>query len=361
MAGGGGKRLWPASTADRPKQLIPGLPRPGTTLLGATVDRLTGLVPSADVHVVTTREQRAAILEALPGVAPEHVMAEPFGRNTAPCIALAVGQLIARRSEAEAEVTTLIVLPADHHVVDEDGFRAHLEAACIHAEASGRIVTLGIQPDRPETGYGYMERDELPVPAIEGDRGLPVHAALRFVEKPDRVRAQTYLDSGRFLWNAGIFVMPLRRIADDLARLSPQTWSALAPVREAARAGTPSLELLADCYDRVTPEPIDVAVMEKLDDLLVVPASVGWTDLGSWASVAEVLKRDEQRNASHTAEGLRSMIMDSQDCMVWNESGTVGVVGLRDIAIVCVEDRVMVCPLERAQEVRALAAELETK
>ena len=358
MAGGGGTRLWPASSKARPKQLIPGMPEPGSTLLGATVRRLEGLVSLDRIFVVTTREQVDGIRKVLPDLPADHVIAEPFGRNTAPCVALAAVHLSAHAGDSNP---TLIVLPADHYVGDETGFRNHLSAACAHAEAADTVVTLGIEPDHPETGYGYMERTEEALEAVTGDGGLPVFAAKRFVEKPDAVTASQYVASGRFVWNAGIFVMPLKRAVRDFATHTPETWTSLARVGEALAQGIDPGPAASDAYGEIEPAPIDVAVMEKLTDIRVVPASVGWSDLGSWQSIAAIARRDKMGNAKVDGDGAATQILDSEGCLVWNEDASVGIIGVKDVAVVVSHGRVLVCPLDRAQEVRAIAKALEKK
>ena len=358
MAGGGGTRLWPASTGTRPKQVLPGLPEVGATLLGATVQRLEGLVDPQDVHVVTTRDQIAQVHRAVPSLGEEQVIAEPFGRNTAPCIALFTVHLRARLG-AEAGEATIIALPADHFVGDAAGFRRALEAACVHAQSEDTIATLGIEPSRPDTGYGYMERDADPRPTVSGDHGVPAYRALRFVEKPDLDTAKQYLETGRYLWNAGIFVMPVARLESDLARHCGATWAALDPVRKALAAHTDFEDATRRAYQTVEAAPIDIALAEKLDDIVVVPADVGWNDLGTWQSIGDTLPSDGAGNVVHTGDGAKSAILDTTDSVVWNEDGTVGVLGVSGLAVVVSEGRVLVCPLERAQEVRRLVESLD--
>lgn len=341
MAGGGGTRLWPASIPTRPKQVIPGLPDSGATLLSATAARLEPLVRREDVWVVTTQDQVDGVRDALPFVDQSRIVVEPFGRNTAPAVALSLVQMRARLGD-DADEVTVIALPADHFVGDPAGFRAHLGAACAHAEAANTVATLGIEPARPDTGYGYMERGNDPRSPVTGDEGVPVYPALRFVEKPDLETARQYLATGRFVWNAGIFAMPLPRIERDFARLCGDTWRAL---HDAAPA---------EAYARIEAAPIDVAVMEKLDDIVVVPTAVGWSDLGSWASIADALAGDDAGNVVRTGANARTAVLDARDCVVWNEDATVGVIGVSGLAVVAAGGRILVCALDQAQRVRAL-------
>jgi mannose-1-phosphate guanylyltransferase len=343
MAGGGGTRLWPASTPQRPKHLLDPLLL-SRSLLRRTVDRVAGFVEPDGIWVVTTREQHEPIVAALPEVRPEHVIAEPFGRNTAPAIALGVRRLAADHPEA-----TLVVLPADHHVRDEEAFRSKLAAAAAHAEAAQCVVTLGIEPDHAATGFGWIERDPQALPAVDGDGGVPVFAAKRFVEKPDEARAREFLASGRHLWNAGIFVMPVVRIAAELARHCAPTWEALATLP------------LDEAYARIVSEPIDSAVMEKQDDLRVVPAEVGWTDLGSWRAVLAISERDEHGNAATVIDAPPPVLLDCEGTLAWSEGVQIAVVGGRELAVICSGNRVLVCPLDRAQDVRSVVDALRER
>jgi len=355
MAGGGGTRLWPASTPDRPKQLMalrPDEPSRAISLLGATIERLRGVVDPERAYVVATEDQAEPILRAVPSLSEDQVIAEPFGRNTAPCIALAVKHLRAKLG-ARAESATLIALPADHDVTNAPAFRAHIACASAHAEAADVVVTLGIEPDRPETGYGYIERGHEPLEAVAGDGGIPVFDGLRFVEKPDSERARQFLEAGRFLWNAGIFVMPLSRIAAELERHCASMWAALEPVQAAlARSAEEGARAAEEAYAKIEPAPIDIAVMEKVSGLRVVPANVGWFDLGSWQSVHMALERDEHENVV-----VRGNVIDTTGSLVWNDDSNVevNVLGMKGVAVVASAGKVLVLPLERAQDVRQLA------
>jgi len=351
MAGGGGTRLWPASVPARPKQLLdPFLAADGPGgLLAQTAARVAPLVPPADVWVVTTADQVEGVCAALPHVPRAQIIAEPFGRNTAPAIALAVRHL-ARALGPELGDAVVLALPADHHVRDESRFVALLRGAIAHAAAAHTIVTLGIAATRPETGFGYIERADARCAAVAGDGDVPVFPALRFVEKPDAATAAQFVAAGTFAWNAGIFVMPARRIAAELAQRCPAAWNALEPV---ATRDVPPAELAA-AYAQIPSAPIDVAVMERQADLRMVPADVGWTDLGAWSAVAELLAKDPRGNAVAADARGRVTLLDSDGCLVWSEGADVGVIGLRDVAVVASGGRVLVMPLAQAQAVKAL-------
>lgn len=355
MAGGGGARLWPASGPDRPKQLIPGLAGDAQkTLLRATLDRVADWAD--ETLIVTTEAMASAIEREAPELPSAAIIAEPEGKNTAPCVALAIQALLGTHPEQ----TCLAILPADHHIRDEAAFRARLDTARSHALAANTVCTLGIEPDHAATGYGYLEHDGQAVAGVDGDHGLAVFAAKRFVEKPDALTAAAYLDSGRYLWNAGIFVAPLARLAADFDRCAGRTFRALADVRTAAAAGDLDARDRAARagYVHVVAEPIDIAVMEKLSDIRVVPSQVGWTDLGSWASVAATFQAD---SIARLGPG-RVELSRSDGCLVWTEDSqnTVALVGCRDLAVVVVGKTVLVCPLDQAQAVREMAKRFDS-
>ena len=361
MAGGGGKRLWPASRVDRPKQLMPDPLEPWRSLLAATASRLLGLVDLGATHVVTVADQLEAVREALPQLPPNNFIAEPQARNTGPAIALSLVELRAKLGE-QADDAMIIVLPADHMISDEPRFRACLRQAVAHARAHDRVVTLGVEPDYAATGYGYMQRGAIPRENVEdGIDEFPVFDALRFVEKPDQITAASYLASGDYLWNAGIFVFPLTRLEEDFQRYCPDMVRALEPVAQTLEAGGDATALKQRAYAEMRSVPLDVAIMEKLDDLLVVPAKVGWSDLGGWKAIADLLPTDADGNAIAVNANHEVVVIDSRDNLIFSEDATVGIIGIEDLAVVVSGGKVLVCPKYRTQEVRQLVKELSRR
>jgi len=357
MAGGGGTRLWPASTAARPKQLIRLSSRPPHTLLAAAVERARRLAPLQRIYVITSMALAPAIQAAAPELLSVNVIPEPRPRSTAPCVALAllhVREDLRRQGWPEAQVraATVVVLPADHHIGDIEAFTAQLAVACEQAEAQGNIVTLGVQPRRASTGFGYIERG--PEPLARRGQSF-VYPALRFVEKPDAPRAQIFVESGRYLWNSGIFVMPLDRIIAEIERHAPALWAALTPVARALATAGDAWSATVAAYEQIVPEAIDVAVMEKQRDLCVVPLCAPWTDLGSWDALHEALPRDEHANVVVAPPTARTELVDTRDSLVWSEDLDVTLLGVSGLAVVVSGGRVLVCPLDRAEEVRRLA------
>ena len=356
MAGGSGARLWPASTPRRPKHLL-GLAPDAPSLLAATLDRARAWAPESRALVITTAAQRAAVLAARPDLA-DRLLVEPVGRNTAACVAHGLVALRARLAHEgwtsdRIDRAVVLAVPADHHVADRAAFDRAVLAAADDAARAGVIVTLGITPSHPDTGYGYIERGDAPLAASDAPAIYPVR---RFVEKPDAARARDFLATGRFLWNAGVFALPLGPALAALARHAPELAAAFAPLAAALAAGDPvaAAAALDGAYAAAPALPIDVALMEKLPDLRVLPVHAGWSDLGSWSAIHAAAAHDADGNALLAADRPIHAI-DARDTLVWSEDAEVAVIGVSGLAVICSGGKVLVCPLDRAQEVRALA------
>lgn len=341
MAGGIGTRFWPASRRARPKQLLPLAPGDERTLLRATVDRIAPLVSVERVVIVTSEALADMTAAALPDVPRAQILAEPVGRNTAPCVGWAAA--FVRRADPEA---VMLVLPADHHIAEEEAFLDVLRRG-LQAAASGAIVTVGIQPTRPETGYGYLEVGEA---VAEG-----VHRARRFVEKPNLQRAEQFVAAGSFLWNSGMFLFRADVILDAIRAHLPGLASLLDEVDRAADAGDETAAI-ARTYPEMPKVSIDHGVMEKVDEVQVVPGSFGWSDLGSWTTAWELASRDDDDNAGE------AIFIDARGNFASAPEGKlVAVVGASDLVIVDTPDALLVVPRERAQDVRAIVDELKKR
>ncbi|HEV8629768.1 MAG TPA: sugar phosphate nucleotidyltransferase [Thermoanaerobaculia bacterium] len=333
LAGGSGTRFWPLSRRARPKQLL--ALEGGATLLQRTVARLAPLVGPRDVWVCTTAALADGVAHQLPEVPRAQVLAEPEGRNTAPAIAWAVTAMPpARRSEPVA------VLPADHRIGDDAGFRRALETAGATA-ADGTVLALGVRPRWAETGYGYLELGEV----LDARTGL--QRVVRFVEKPDRARAEGFVAGGRYLWNGGIFAFRGDRLLALVERHLPALAAGLAAIAREPRR-------LAELYRSLPAISIDHGVMEKLDDLATLPLDCGWSDLGSWEALAEVLPRDRDGNSTHGDV----VAVSCRDSLLWAEEGTMAVAGLEGMVVVRTGDAVLVMPKSRSQEVREVVDRL---
>lgn len=333
LAGGSGTRFWPLSRKHRPKQLL--ALEGDRTLLRDTLERLQPLVPPQSVWICTTRALEEEVRRELPEVPPAQILLEPQGRNTAPAIGWSV-----RSMPEEVRRGVVAVLPADHRFGDPAGFRAILARASGTVEREDLVMTLGVTPRWAETGYGYLE--------LEPERGGDgLRRVRRFVEKPGAEKAEEFLRSGHHLWNAGIFLFRGTTLLRLLERLQPELSRGLEEI--AAAPGR-----LDEIYARLPSDSIDYAVMEKLEGIATFPLDCGWSDLGSWAALDEVLPRDGRGN---TGRG-DTLAVDAEGNLLFSDAGTIAVLGVRDLVVVRTGDAVLVMPKERSQEVRRIVAEL---
>jgi mannose-1-phosphate guanylyltransferase len=349
LAGGSGTRFWPASRRQRPKQLLPLAGRADEALIAATVRRIEPLVPPERVWIATGAALVEATAAVLPRVPRAHLLAEPVARNTAPCIGWAAATIA--RQDPEAIVA---VLPADHFIADEPGFLAVLERA-VRAAEDGWLATIGIVPTRPETGYGYIEVGQ---PVAEG-----THAAVRFIEKPDRARAQELVAGGRHLWNAGMFFFRAGVMRDAIAKHLPALAAGLERIEGAAAHGpADEAKALAEIFPTLPSISIDHGVMEKAERIAVVPGSFGWNDVGSWQVTWEMSSRDGDGNALPAG----TIAIDARNNLVRDLSQSAArkrwaLVGVSDLVVVETDDAVLVIPRERAQDVRAVIEALTAR
>jgi mannose-1-phosphate guanylyltransferase len=336
MAGGGGTRLWPLSRRKQPKQFLALLPG-GETLLGATVRRCAPLAPLERVLIVTAASQVESVRRVLPSLPEANIVVEPEARNTAPCIGLGALSVVARDPDG-----VMAVLPSDQFVADEPAFVTAARQAIAVAER-GEVVTVGITPLHPETGFGYIQCGD----SIEGN----ARRVVRFVEKPDKQTAEGYLASGHYLWNAGMFFFAARRILDEIRRRMPDLSTILDGIAaDPSRAG--------ELYPKSPKVSIDYGVMEKLGGAMaVVPADIGWSDVGSWAALADLLPGDKSQNR---AIGETLALDGNRNLLVGEAGMMVSAIGVSDLVIVATRDAVLVLPRERAQDVKKIVEALET-
>ena len=347
LSGGSGTRLWPLSREQFPKQLL-SLTGGSETMLQATVARTAGLPGVSAPVVVCNEAHRFMVAEQLrqAGVAGARIVLEPIGRNTAPAIALAAHAAL---GAAGTDDPLLLILPADHVVRDVAAFQAAVRAAQ-PAAAAGRLVTFGVVPEGPETGYGYIRRG-----AGAGAPGGGVYAIDRFVEKPDLATAQGFLASGEYYWNSGMFLFGARRYLRELAAQAPDIAAAVQAAFEVAKSDLDFVRVDAEAFAACRSDSIDYAVMEKTREAVVVPLAAGWSDVGSWSSLHAAVESDADGNV------LRGDVIaeDTRDSFVFSESRLVATVGLDSHVVVETKDAVLVAPRDRVQDVKALVARIK--
>ena len=335
MAGGIGTRFWPASRKEHPKQFLDVFG--DGTLIQNTVARLQGLVPPERCLIVTHERYVEKTQKQLPAVPEENILAEPISRNTAPCIAYAATTLAKRDPEA-----TMAVLPADHVIGNVEQYHKTLDVAFETARERNALVTIGIEPTHPSTGYGYIQYDEAGDEETEL-RACPVRT---FAEKPDQSTAERFIDAGDFLWNSGMFIWRADTILDQIETHLPDAHEAFAPVREAD--GEIDAETLTKAFQNSPRISIDYGVMEQADTVYVVPGAFDWNDVGDWRAVYDLSEKGEHGNV---IEG-DVIMQDSSRCLVQTEERLVVLVGINDQVVVDTGDAVLVCDRESAQQVK---------
>jgi mannose-1-phosphate guanylyltransferase len=347
LAGGSGTRFWPLSRKKTPKQLMSVFG--GKSMLQRTVERVLPLNPER-ILVVTNAVQAEETASQLAGYGTGRIciVAEPLARNTAPAIGLAAAII-----ERQDPTAVMAVLPADHYIRDDEAFRATL----LHGEtvaANWSLVTLGIVPTAPETGYGYIEA----APGADVGGVLPVR---RFVEKPDRARALEFLASGNFFWNSGMFLWRADVILDRIRSHMPELSAGLSVLDVPARIEHVAAmrDQVATLYERLVGQSIDYGVMEKAEGVQVIPASFGWSDVGSWSALPELMPADGDGNVLMDSGKL--VALDARDCLVRCGDRLVALVGVGDLIVVNTKDALLVCPRERAQDVKRITEELERR
>jgi mannose-1-phosphate guanylyltransferase/mannose-6-phosphate isomerase len=342
LSGGSGTRLWPLSRKNLPKQFLPLVG--DSTLFQQTVERARTLPDAASPVVVCSEDHRFLVAEQLQmlGISDATILLEPVARNTAPAIALAAMQAMSRDPNA-----TLLVLPADHLIGDTDSF-THAVHKALPLAAKGWLVTFGIRPDAPETGFGYIRRGE-----SLSDDSYRVDA---FVEKPDRVTAEAYLKTDAYDWNSGMFMFQARRLLDELAQHAPAMHAGITAAFESAHADLDFVRIDKEAFGKVPEDSIDYAVMEKTTRAAVVPVSCDWSDIGSWAALWAASERDVDGNR---LEG-DVLALDSQNCYVrGSDRRMVALLGVHDLVVVDTPDAVLVATRDHVQDVKKIVDQLK--
>ncbi|MCQ2491247.1 MAG: NTP transferase domain-containing protein [Ruminococcus sp.] len=339
MAGGRGERFWPKSRNSCPKQFL-SLTSDGETMIQKTVKRLLPLVDMNDIYIVTNAAYKTLVTDQLPDIPEENILSEPAARNTAPCIAFAAAVINRKYDDA-----VMMVLPSDHLIGLEDIYINTLKKAADVAAKNSSLVTIGITPEYPETGYGYINF------GAENENGA--YTVERFVEKPDLATAEKYLASGKYLWNSGMFVWKLSTILENIRSFMPDIYEGAVKIGEAF--GTPQFnEVLVREFTAFRSESVDFGIMEKAENICTIPGSFGWDDVGSWLAVERINKTDADKN--YISGDVISV--ESSHTTVCGGKRLIAAVGLEDIIIVDTDDAVLVCSKNNTQDVKKVIAQL---
>lgn len=347
MAGGSGERFWPLSRKAKPKQLL-ALTKSGKTMLAEAISRIAPMIPERDIFIITSEQLITPIRESIPGFPPENIVAEPAKRNTAPCLALAAAFIAARYPRIPPEEISIAVLTADHAIAPATAFRATVDAALLHAETTTSLVTIGIPPTRPETGYGYIE--------VSSKTGINTPAGVvRFCEKPSIETAKRFVEAGNFYWNSGMFFWRLDVFCREISAALPSFGDKITELRRAyAHSNMMAIDgsepLARECFNGFQDISIDYGLMERSRNVAVVPAGFGWDDVGAWDSLDRLRDDDDKGNIISG----NVVAPDSRNSIVINAASNiaVAVVGIEGLAVIVTNDGVLVCPKDKAQNVK---------
>lgn len=345
MAGGSGTRFWPQSTKAHPKQFLNIFG--DRTMLQDTVERIKPLVSADRVWVITNDKYVDLVKEQLPDVPVDNIVGEPVGKNTAPCVAAAASLIQEKDSDG-----TMVVLPADHLIGKPKTFLSILETAQKKAQDPGALVTIGIKPDHPETGYGYIEFDEETSEEVEGHQIKKVN---QFREKPDLETAKEFIESGNFLWNSGMFIWKASTILEKFKKHLPTIFDEVEKLKSSVGTDNQK-EALDEFYYGCTSISIDYGIMEQAESVYVVPGSFEWNDVGSWRAVYDLRSKDEDGNVIQTDTAATA---DAMNNLIQSESGKmIALVGVENIAVVETDNAILVCDLDNSQGVKKVVNKL---
>lgn len=343
MAGGIGSRFWPMSRTDYPKQFLDvfGV---GKTLLQQTFERYTKLVPAENIYIVTSNEYAGIVKKQIPGITDENILCEPYRKNTAPCIAYIAFKLLKKDPKA-----LMVAAPADNLILEPEEFIKTARKALDFVDHINALVTIGVKPTYPNTGYGYIQHETSGV-------APGVFKVKTFTEKPNEELAKTFIASGDFLWNAGIFTWKVKNIIAALEKYAPELYELFAAEKDKFNTAKEKKAVEA-IYPLCTNISIDFAVMEKADNVYLIPATFGWSDLGTWKSAWENMDKDYFGNA---VVGKNVMVVDASNCMVHvPDNKLVLLQGMKDYIIVDTKDVLLICKKEKEQEIKEYVSEIK--
>lgn len=344
MAGGKGERFWPRSRTHLPKQFL-SLTADKETMIQKTVGRLKGIAEPEDIFIVTNKMYADLVSEQLPFIPEENVLLEPCGRNTAPCIALAAAVI----EKKYGEETIMLVLPSDHLIRYEEMYADTLRQAVAVAESGQRLVTIGITPAYPETGYGYIQFGR------DSDLGMHgVYKVKRFVEKPDIDTAKEYLASRKYLWNSGMFVWKTGTILENMEKFMPEVYSTACDIAE--HFGQEDFEaVLSEKYENMPSESVDFGIMEKADEIYTIPGSFGWDDVGNWLAVERINSTNDLGNY---VEG-DVITIGTEHSTICGGKRLIAAVGIENIIVVDTDDAILICAKDHTQDVKKVIENLK--
>jgi mannose-1-phosphate guanylyltransferase len=349
MAGGVGARFWPYGTSRLPKQFLP-VSDSNDTMLQLTIKRLKDIIPLQQVFVITNKQYISLVKKQLPKIPKENIIGEPVGRNTAPCIGLA--STILKQFDEQAK---MFVLPADHLIENVEEFTKVVNAGLKFVETNDAIVTMGIVPSHPETGYGYIQFIDDEYYSIEGsDTGI--FKVKTFAEKPTLDVAKVFLESGDFLWNSGMFIFRADVILNEMEKQLPDLYHAMKKIEKVIHSAKYQ-KTLDQVFAEIKSISIDYGIMEKAENVYVIKADLKWSDLGSWDEVFRLRTKDKNNNAIIGD----SFIKDSKNNLIMSPKGFVGVIGADDLVIINTKDGLLVCKKDRTQEVKEIVDYLKRK
>lgn len=341
MAGGRGERFWPKSRKSLPKQFL-SLTDDGKTMIQLTVDRILPLVDMEDIYISTNKEYLQLVTAQLPNIPKENIICEPVGRNTAPCVALGAAIIGAKYDDA-----LMMVLPSDHLVKYSSMFQTTLMDACDVAEKGDNLVTVGIAPDHPETGYGYIKfKNE-----ITNGRAFKVD---KFVEKPSLEKAKEYLAEDDYLWNSGMFLWKISSVMKRFKELIPDVYEGVMTISKALGQGRMEEEL-AKIFPTFPSISIDYGIMERSENIYTIPGSFGWDDVGSWLALERIKKSNEYGNIV----GGNVITIDTNDCIIQAENKLIATIGLEDLIIVDSEDAILICEKGSTTDIKKVLENLK--
>ena len=337
MAGGRGERFWPASRKRLPKQFL-SLTKDGVTLIQSTVQRVKNLIDIQDVYVVTNEDYVDLVKSQLPELPIENIIAEPFAKNTAPCIGVAASLIQNRCGDS-----IMVVLPSDHLIRQVTTYEDTLRQAVTLAEADSNLVTIGITPSYPETGYGYIK--------FYRDANLTqsVYKVDRFVEKPNLENAQKYIDTGEYLWNSGMFIWKTSTILENFKAYLPDMFEGIRAITSTDKTKYFD-EVLKKEYARFDSISIDYGIMEKASNIFIIPGTFTWDDVGNWLAIERLIGPDDEHNVING----NVVQVDSKHNIVMGQKKLIAMVGVQDLVIVDTEDALLVCNKDQTQDIKKL-------